>query len=1449
MTQAQEFCASLVQEVKLAIQTAPPPLPPVSIPPFPAFQEDLEDWHTYERRLKQHFHINKIQSEVDRRSYFLAWNSSSMFQLLAKLIPGEPDELTFTQICTTLQAYYRRRYHVLAARVEFYQCRKKPGQTYRQWAAELHGLCRKCSFQTRTSLESYADDMVRDHLIQASPDIVFRQDALKLDDPTLDQVLDLAFQYEVSTAAGQRLDTWADVAALHAAEPASQAPEGADVAAIGSEPRSSDGRRQPARRPPPRAPRAVAGSAPSGGLRRRRQSQRLPSCPQCYRGHDRTECPDRWAQCDTCGRDGHLAAVCRSKDRPQHTAAPNPRYQPMDINMVQADLPSKLCIPVHINDHPLTLQVDTGAAVSLLSTASYAAVGAPPLRPTPRRLLTYNRQAISILGVFTAAVTYKSVSRDLQFFVVDHPATADLFGLDAFRAFGFTIDDHVNLVSHDVPFTDVAQLCEEFQDLFSPGVGCAKEFQASLTLRPRASPRYCKARPVPLALQPLVAQELDRLQQDGVISPIRFSQWATPVVILHKPSGKLRICGDFKATLNPQLVVDDYPLPKPDELFTKLAGGKFFSKIDLAEAYLQLPLDSTSADLVVIATHIGLFRLNRLMYGIASAPAIFQRYLEQLLKDIPGCINYLDDIVVSGTSAEDHLHNLRTLFTRLRQAGLKCNKAKCAFFQASIHYLGHVISADGITPSEPLVRAIAALPPPTNVTQLRSFLGKVSYYRKFLPHLATTAAPLHALCRKEAPFRWTPACDKAFHTLRQALQEAPCLTNYTPSLPVWVAADASESGLGAVLAHRYPDGSERPIAYASKTLTEAQRKYSQIEKEALAIVFACSKFYPYLYGRHFHILTDHKPLLSLFAPEAPLPKRASHRITRWALFLSRFRFQLHFRSSGKHANADALSRLPCGPDALFDTSELLVFQVDEDIQQALDRFPVTARQVADATARDRVLRPILRFVREGWPDAPPPAASPDLRFFFTIRHQLVAAQGVLLWAAAEASPRVVVPEALQQRTLRILHEGHWGLTRTKTLARRHVFWRGLTADLTRLIHSCDTCARQQARPPLLFQSWPAASAPWERLHVDYAGPFLGSYWLLLTDAYSHFPFIFPCQSITSAFTISALEKVFALEGLPSTLVTDNGPQFRSQEFETFCSRNGVSHVLTPPFHPQSNGAAERLVRTFKTQMLKYTETRSVDQALLLFLSTYRATPVQRQSPAEMLHGRQPKTLLHLLHPPPLVTGQPGGRQRYRPGTLVWARGFGPRPSWVPASVVRNRGRVLYEVHIQGRTVTRHRNQLRLRIPAPSSPVPMPTAPPVTRPLRHISVTATPTVTRHQDGGRPGGQTSLSQPPLRRSQRLADRAAAGPSSQPAPPRQEDEAEPDPGPGYIRLIRRLRLSGEACCVADHAPTAAATSHTANQRGQRNPQERALSEANASKPTVAWQRPNSGAVRKQL
>ena len=633
----------------------------------------------------------------------------------------------------------------------------------------------------------------------------------------------------------------------------------------------------------------------------------------------------------------------------------------------------------------------------------------------------------------------------------------------------------------------------------------------------------------------------------------------------------------------------------------------------------------------------------------------------------------------------------------MQDAGLKLKFSKCKIGASQVEYLGHMIDKEGLHPTTKKVEAITKAPTPTNVTQLKAYLGLFNFYRRFITESATLLEPLNMLLRDKNSWKWTEAQERAFQDSKMALLNSQTLVHFDPALPVVVVADSSSYGVGGVLCHLI-EGVERPVHFVSRTLTTTERKYAQVEKEALALVFAMRKFHNYLWGQEFTLITDHKPLLGIFDANKNIPQMASGRIQRWALILQCYKFTLKHRSGELLGTADALSRLP-----IKTSDEATPIPADwVQLVNFLESAPITSRDIKDATLKDPLLSKVYRFCQQGWPNSV--HWDQELTPYTRRKEELSTQNGCILWGT-----RIIVPPKHRSDMIKELHDGHMGSSKMKELARSYVWWPNMDRDLEEVSKTCIDCLNARPAPPRAeLHPWEWPSKPWHRIHIDYAGPIDGKYFLVVVDAYSKWVEIFPTTSTTTKETVACLQHAFALFGLPVTIVSDNGTCFTSAEFQAFVSARGIRHITSAPYHPATNGLAERMVQTFKGHLRK--SNVPLRLALDQFLFNYRLTPHTTTgiSPAELMMSRKLRCRLDLLSPFEAVQSKvlhkqgsqlknhPGSRTvDIDPSSSVMVRDYSSHPrKWAPATVVKQSGPLSYKCELQGGgMVRRHQDQV------------------------------------------------------------------------------------------------------------------------------------------------------------
>lgn len=455
-------------------------------------------------------------------------------------------------------------------------------------------------------------------------------------------------------------------------------------------------------------------------------------------------------------------------------------------------------------------------------------------------------------------------------------------------------------------------------------------------------------------------------------------------------------------------------------------------------------------------------------------------------------------------------------------------------------------------------------------------------------------------------------------------------------------------------------------------------------------------------GRRFKLQTDHQPLLKIFGSKKGIPIHTANRLQRWALTLLGFDFEVEYIATDKFGYADVLSRLINNHEKPEEEYVIAAVSLEEEIDCSLNdtfaKLPVTFEMVRAATAKDKVLQQVIQYIHSGWPFIKS-ITDPALKAFHSRRESLSTTKGCVMFG-----DRLIIPANFQQRILKQIHRGHPGIERMKAVARSIVYWPGLAEDIQSSVRRCSICASAAKSPPHSQpQPWPRADGPWKRIHIDYAGPIEGLSYLVVIDSFTKWPEIFQTRSTTTSATIGFLKETFARYGVPDTIVSDNGTQFSSHEFQQFCESFGVIHIRTAPYHPQSNGQAERFVDTLKRSLRKITEGEGVpsNEALQTFLQVYRSTPsaiLEGKSPAEVMFGRPMKTILDLLRASTIRKPEPT-LTRYKAGSPVYAKVYAKADkwSWKPGMIIEAVGKVMFNVLLdqpRKKLIRSHTDQLR-----------------------------------------------------------------------------------------------------------------------------------------------------------
>ena len=733
-----------------------------------------------------------------------------------------------------------------------------------------------------------------------------------------------------------------------------------------------------------------------------------------------------------------------------------------------------------------------------------------------------------------------------------------------------------------------------------------------------AKPVKLPPRRIPLHLQQEVAEHLKEMLDHDIVQP-SHSPWAAPVVLVRKRDGGLRFCIDYRK-LNEVTQKDAYPLPRIDDALDCLSKACWFSTLDLASGYWQVEVDPKDKQKTAFITRQGLFEFNVLSFGLCNSPGTFQRLMDLVLADLQWttCLVYLDDIIVFGRTFHEHLSRLDEVLNKLQQANLKVKPVKCNLFSPQVQYLGHIISAQGVEADPAKVEAVRQWPVPKNQTEVKSFVGLASYYRRFVKGFAEIARPLHQLTEKGRRFKWTDECQAAFEKLKASLMSAPILAYPDPHKTFILDTDASDAGIGAVLSQEEA-GYERVIAYASRALTKQERKYATTKKELLSMVTFTKHFKHYLLGKEFVLRTDHGSLRWLHNFQ-----ELEGQLARWLEQLANFQYKIVHRPGRVHSNADALSRLPAFlSDELVPSEQVEVASspVAHPICAVLPRESQNRcgleelDELRDAQKEDGEITKIISLRGEKT-QVQHRELPNELKKFAPVWSQLQMQEGRLVRippanSDAAKQVQVVLPSSLVPKVLEQLHNsvtaGHLGIQKMQAKVKDRFYWPGWFDDVRRWCRECKDCGSRKLIGPLPCAplQLTTVSRPFERVAVDILGPLpetasRNKYILVIGDYFSKWTeaFAIPNQEAQTVAKVLVEGWVCRL-GAPRTVHTDQGRNFESILFKEMCQLLNIQKTRTSPYHPQSDGMVERFNRTLLSMLSLFVEENQMNWDALL----------------------------------------------------------------------------------------------------------------------------------------------------------------------------------------------------------------------------------------------------------
>ena len=1139
-------------------------------PPTPFSFENPDDWPKWRRRFEQ-FRLASGLSEGENErqvSTLLYCMGEDAEDVLASTSISDEERKSYETVLRKLDDFFKVRKNVIFERAQFNRRCQKEDESVEQFITSLYNLVENCAYG------DLKDEMIRDRIVVGICDTSLAE-RLQMDaELTLDKAKKTVRQREAIRKQHGILQESPIESVNYTGHPFHRRVQ----------------------KPPGKKPftSSKAGATNSGSL---------TSCTRCGRSpsHARQECPAKDATCHRCKKRGHYNQHCFSKavadvmEEREAEECCDVSYL-YTVNLEQGNSWNST---ISVEGQQTSFKLDTGAEVTVISEHTLQALNPQQIQKATRKLCGPDRKPLEVLGELPLTLSYKGRSCVQKVYVVKG-LQRNLLGLPAITSLNILVP--VNLVASSVP--------DQYLPMFR-GLGTFQE-SYEIKLKSGAKPlALFTPRNVPLPLRQRVQEELARMESLGVISKVdQPTSWCAGMVVVPKKSGAIRICVDYRP-LNESVLREVYPLPKVDHTLACLAGATVFSKLDANCGFWQIPLAEESRPLTTFITPFGRFAFNKLPFGISSAPELFQRLMNGILSGQKGVLCHMDDVLVFGRTQEEHDSRLHAVLQKLQKSGLTLNRTKCEFNKERLTFLGHVIGAQGISPDPQKTEAVLKMAQPTTATDLRRFMGMVNQLSKFTPHIAELSKPLRELLSSRRSWVWGPSQYDAFSKVKKELTTPKVLALYDLEKATKICADASAYGLGAVLLQQHQPAVWKPVAYASRSMTETEQRYSQIEKESLALVWACEKFSDYVIGKSIQLETDHKPLVPLLGTMSL--DRLPPRILRFRLRLTRFDYKISHVPGKLLYTADTLSRAPVTPAGENDKNEE---SATESFVEAFISYLPANEDRLDAYRRaqqeDPICSEVMTYVMQGWPTRN--KIKGDLARYWTERGELSTHDNLLLYGS-----RIVVPKKLQRETLQKIHQGHQGIQKCRQRVLSSVWWPGVTKNVEEFVKACPDCQRSTptATEPLL--STPLPNHPWERVAADLF-ELKGVSHLLVVDYYSRYVEVQKLTTTTSTNVVTALKAIFSRHGVPITFVSDNGPQFDSKEMKHFAAAYGFNHVTSSPHYPRANGEAERSVKTVKSLL-----DHSPDPYMALL--SYRATPLPwcGLSPAELLMGRRIRT--------------------------------------------------------------------------------------------------------------------------------------------------------------------------------------------------------------------------------
>lgn len=1131
-----------------------------------------ENWRIF----WQNFKIFAVAVELDKKpepvkvAIFLNAIGAEAVEVFNSLNISEAGRANYCEVTKAFEEFCKPKCNEVYESFNFHNRSQAHGEPFDTFLIDVKKMVRRCGFQNENR-------MVRDRIVLGTNDKKLQKKLLDTMNLTMEMAIDMARTAEVTNQQMTKMQKGE-----------------ATVDLVCKQTGNNENIRFSQKTPKSTQKQVMSGN--------HKMKKDILNCTFCGRTHSKGKCPAFGKSCNNCKGRNHFAEVCRKKSVGELKLKNNnlnDSYLYLDsIGNVNG---AKMWYEkIKIQEQFINFKLDTGAMVNILPFSYMKGFKNVQINKSNENLIAYNGSKIKNLGFVNLRCQLKDKLETIKCFIVGNEINSvPILGLETCVSLGLIKRvDCINKLTKEV-------MLNKYQHLFE-GIGCFKR-NFSIELKENVVPCSKPAARIPLALREPLKLELMNLCGKDIIEKCETpSSWVSNIVIVEKPNKKLRICINPKE-LNMAIKDHYYEIPTFEQIKTNLINKKFFSVFDLKEGFWQIALSEKSKEFCTFSTPFGCYRFKRLPFGIKIAPEVFQKLNEENFGDIKNITVYIDDILIAAETEQEHDNALKRLLERASERNIKFNRDKIQWKQKEVVFLGHRISEEGIECDKNRLKGIQNLGAPKCKKDLQRLMGFINYLREYIPNLSDISSPIRELMKNSVIFEWLPTHEKCLDKIKNMILNAPTLKPFDMRKKIYLQTDASKSGLGCALLQN-----KRPVCFASRSLNDAETRYAQIEKEMLAVVFACQKFHNYIYGQKVEIITDHKPLLGVIKKD--YNKVPSAKLQRMKLKLEKYDLNFTYLPGKFLYVADWLSRSFSKNIEKEDEIKGL-----EEMVHTVNVSEGKKKKIKEETAKDTVLKTISEYIKHGWPKDRN-KLNEDMRCLWKHRMNFFIEEDLVF-----LDDRIFIPQSLREMVLEHLHKSHMGIEKTKNRARQLVFWPNMNQEIENMITKCRTCQKYRSaniKEPLLNHVIP--NAPYERLAMDVMEVHRRNF-LIVGDYFSKYLDIIPLTTKTAKAISEKLDIVFSVHGYPLEIVADNVP-FGSFEFKQWANDLDIQITTTSPLYPKSNGFAERMVQIAKKLVLKCNEENS---NLWHALLEYRNTPIKNSelSPAQLLMGRQTRTLL------------------------------------------------------------------------------------------------------------------------------------------------------------------------------------------------------------------------------